>query len=203
MIAVIDYEAGNLFNIGNALTQLGARYSFSSDPDEIRRAGRVILPGVGSAPAAMDSLRNRGLIEAIRQVRAPFLGICLGLQLLFERSEEEDCPCLGLVPGTVRRFSRERGKVPHVGWNQVRRADDGSPQSRKGARIFEGIPNLQHFYFVHSYHAPLTPETIATTEYQRPFASAVRSRNFIGVQFHAERSGQAGLRLLRNFLESD
>ncbi|MBI4447277.1 MAG: imidazole glycerol phosphate synthase subunit HisH [Acidobacteria bacterium] len=199
MIVVVDYKAGNLYNVAHALRHLRADFVFSADPRTVATASRVILPGVGSARAAMDSLREQGLTDVLRNLEVPFLGICLGLQLLFERSEEEDTPCLGVLKGVVRKFPKSEFKVPQIGWNNVcykPGTDARRPQ------LFDGIPDGSYFYFVHSYFAPLVPElTVASTEYVVSFSSAVRKENFWGVQFHPERSGEAGLRLLGNFLD--
>lgn len=193
MVVVVDYDAGNLYNVAHALKFLGVEFQMSGDPQVIRRAERVILPGVGSARAAMASLDRQGLTPVLRDLTAPFLGICLGLQVLFERSEEEDTPCLGILKGSVRKFDSRTVKVPHMGWNTVRWSD--SP----GA-ILEGIPQESYFYFVHSYAAPVNDFTAATTCYDVEFASVVACRNFLGFQFHPERSGEMGLRLIRKFL---
>lgn len=193
MIAVIDYAAGNLYNVGNALRHLGADFVFTSDPGVVKRADRVILPGVGAAQAAMSSLAGLGLVPALKSLKTPFLGICLGLQLLFEGSEEEDARCLGVMPGRIRRFDSSRLKTPQIGWNQV---ECDLPL------LFKGVPSGASFYFVHSYYAPVQPGiTRGTTEYGVVFASVVARDNFLGVQFHPERSGELGLRVLRNFLE--
>lgn len=195
MIVVIDYRAGNLYNVANALKHLKAEFVFSGDPEVVSRADKVILPGVGSARAAMDSLTEQGLIEVLKQLKTPFLGICLGLQLLFERSEEDDTLCLGLIPGAVRRFDSLRFKVPQIGWNQV-------CYTGNEPLLFKGIPNGSFFYFVHSYYAPcLEGVSLAQSEYADRFSSAVRKDNFWGVQFHPERSGELGLGLLKNFVE--
>lgn len=197
-LVVIDYDAGNLYNVGNALRFLGADHVMSGDPNRVARADRVILPGVGSARAAMASLARQGLSDLIPRLKVPFLGICLGMQLLFEKSEEDDCPCLGLLPGSVKRFDRKRVKVPHIGWNRVV-WEPNSPQRLPG--LTEGLESSGYFYFVHSYFAPVQPDaTTAVTEYDGVFSSAVRRANFLGLQFHPERSGGPGLQLLRNFL---
>ena len=195
MIVVIDYTAGNLYNVGHALKHLGADFIFSGDPAEVGRADKIILPGVGAARPAMESLAEQGLVEALQQVSVPFLGICLGLQLLFEISEEEDTPCLGLLPGRVSRFDSSQVKVPHIGWNRVEGSQSASP-------LFEGVAAESFFYFVHSYYAPLEQGvTLGTTEYGLSFSSVVARDNLWGVQFHPERSGEIGLKLLQNFLE--
>lgn len=202
-LVVIDYDAGNLYNVGNALKHLGVAYLMSGDPDRVARADRVILPGVGSARAAMASLERQGLTRLIPRLTVPFLGICLGMQVLFEESEEDRCPCLGLLPGVVRQFDRQRVKVPHIGWNEVEWTP-GDDERDEMAPLREGLPPIHHFYFVHSYFAPLHPSaTVAVTDYDGRFSSAVRKDNFLGLQFHPERSGGPGLQLLRNFLQWD
>ncbi len=203
MLVVIDYRAGNLYNVGNALRYLGAEFSFSGDPGMVRQATRIILPGVGSARAAMDSLDEQGLTDVLRQLRVPFLGICLGLQLLFQDSEEEQTPCLGILQGQVRKFDASRVKVPQIGWNRVNRVVSDAGGFLKGeVPLLEGIPEGTFFYFVHSYYASAEEEsTIGVTNYGTVFASVVKKDNFWGVQFHPERSGEMGLQVLKNFLE--
>ena len=199
MIVVIDYKAGNLYNVGNALKFLKVDFTVSGDPDVVSQADRVILPGVGSARAAMESLAEQGLVEVLQGLRVPFLGICLGLQLLFEVSEEDNTPGLGLLPGTVRRFDSSQIKVPHIGWNQVSGMD---VSSQPPSILLEGIPGESFFYFVHSYFAPLeSPFTLGKTDYGSWFGSVAARENFYGVQFHPERSGEIGLKVLQNFLE--
>jgi len=194
MIVVIDYKAGNLYNVGNALRHLGAEFVFSGDPGVVQKASKVILPGVGSASPAMDSLQQLGLVPVLKDLSVPFLGICLGLQLLFERSDEEQTECLAILPGTVQRFESTHLKVPHIGWNQVC-CTESSP-------LFEGIPDRSSFYFVHSYYGPVSDElTKGTTDYGGCFSSVVAKRNYSGVQFHPERSGELGLKVLLNFLK--
>jgi glutamine amidotransferase len=196
LITVVDYDAGNLYNVANALRFLGADFEFSGDPEVVRCADRVILPGVGSARAAMKSLETEGLAEVIRGLDVPFLGICLGLQLLYEQSDEEASPCLGILPGTVKKFDSSFVKVPHIGWNRVEWTESGDRTT-----LCEGISQASFFYFVHSYYAPVVETgTLATTEYEVPFTSVVQKDNFIGCQFHPERSGETGLRLFQNFL---
>lgn len=199
MIVVIDYQAGNLYNVGHALRYLKEDFVFSGDPEVVRRAEKVILPGQGSAPAAMESLAEQGLVEVLQGLEVPFLGICLGLQLLFEISEEDQTPCLGILPGTVQRFNNSRVKVPHIGWNQVRQQIGDS----SAVALFQGVPDESFFYFVHSYFAPLADQVaLATTDYDEVFVSVVARENYCGVQFHPERSGQVGLQLLKNFVKA-
>jgi glutamine amidotransferase len=200
MIVVIDYEAGNLYNVGHALKYLGVDFCFSGEPQVVAEADKVILPGVGSARSAMESLRERGLTEVLTSLRVPFLGICLGLQLLYERSEEDNTPCLGVLPGTIRRFDNSVHKVPQIGWNQVDWLDQPAESELYSAMRVK-LLSPGYFYFVHSYYAPVEKETWATTTYGVQFSSAVCRAPYIGLQFHPERSGKSGLQLLRNFAE--
>lgn len=197
MIAIVDYEVGNLRSVERALAAAGGRGHITSSPADLRRAAGVVLPGVGAFGAAMDRLSARGLVETLRDVAAagtPILGICLGMQLLFQRGEESpDRAGLGLLPGSVPRFG-PGVKVPHVGWNTV------SPAERAGS-LFEGIPANSYFYFVHSFYADTAPEIVlGWTEYGVRFPAAAGRNNLYGVQFHPEKSGGAGLALLRNFV---
>jgi glutamine amidotransferase len=196
MTVVIDYDAGNLYNVANALRFLGVEYEFSGEPDVVRRASKVILPGVGSARAAMNSLKRQGLSQVIHELEVPFLGICLGLQLLYKESQEEAAECLGVLPGRVEKFDSTVAKVPHIGWNRVVLSE-----SAANCSLFEGIPSGSFFYFVHSYYAPVAVGlTQATTDYETSFSSVIQRDNFVACQFHPERSGEVGLRLLDNFL---
>jgi glutamine amidotransferase len=197
-VAIIDNGGANIASLRYALERLGASSHLTSDADELRAARRVILPGVGAAADAMARLRALGLEELIPQLTQPVLGICLGMQLLFASSEEsddgEDTECLGLIAERVARFPTRRDfPVPHMGWNQVRVVTTGP--------LFAGVRDGDHFYFVHSYAAPLGPWTLAATDYGGEFSAAVHHGNFYGVQFHPERSAQPGARVLANFLE--
>ena len=194
MIAIIDYDMGNLRSLENALDRLGAEYIVTADPETIRRAGKVILPGVGHAGLAMDNLVERGLPDVIRSLRQPVLGICVGMQVLCRDSEEAPGkPCLGVFDAHVRRFSPASGcKVPHMGWNDIRNLE---------GKLFKDLPSGSYLYFVHSYYAGLCPDTVATCRYAgEMFSAALRYENFYGTQFHPEKSGTAGERILRNFL---
>jgi glutamine amidotransferase len=195
-IAVVDYGAGNLVSIEQALTQVGARVVIARDADGIRGADALVVPGVGASRPAMDRLTRAGLIEPIRAWLAaerPFLGICLGLQLLFETSDEDGAETLGVLAGRTARLE-DAPTLPHIGWNQVVRS---APQP-----LFAGIDEAADFYFVHSYAGvPADPAVIAaTTEHGQPFVSTVARGSLFGVQFHPERSGDDGLRLLSNFV---
>ena len=200
-IGVIDYEAGNLRSVETALRYCGLDYFVTDSPAELDSAWKLIFPGVGEARAAMQVLEAKGLAGAVvRQIEKgkQFLGICIGYQILFEKSEERDTDCLGIIPGTVKRFPERSGyKVPHMGWNEVKFSKAGS------ADVFEDIPQASSFYFVHSYYPePLDSDSVlGSTDYIVSFASCYRNNNVLAVQFHPEKSGAAGLRLLRNFAE--
>lgn len=198
MIAIVDYGLGNLASVYNALTAVGASVVRTSDPEAIRRADGVVLPGVGAASAGMDRLRQQGLDQVVVEVaRAgrPLLGLCLGMQLLFDYSEEGATRCLGILPGAVRLL-RVDLKVPHIGWNQVK--------TECGTSLWHALPHDPYFYFVHSYVCEPSDLAVVTgvTEYGKAFCSAVASESIWGVQFHPERSGEGGLQLIRNFAES-
>ncbi|HNS54333.1 MAG TPA: imidazole glycerol phosphate synthase subunit HisH [Syntrophales bacterium] len=207
MIAIVDYRAGNLTSVARALQSLNVPCAVTDRPDVLRRAGRVIFPGVGAAGEAMRNLRQTGLDRCIRELfesGKPLLGICLGTQVIFEYSEEDNrTECLGIIPGGVRRFPgdmQEGGdplKIPHMGWNRV--------AFRGPHPVFEGLPENAEFYFVHSYYpAPSNADDVAgETEYGIRFASAVARRNLVAVQFHPEKSGRFGLKILENFSRWD
>jgi len=193
-LAIIDSGGANISSVKHALRRLGADPVFTADADIIRSAERVLLPGVGAAGAAMSRLRELDLIQCIKELQQPVLGICLGMQLLFEKSEEDDAQCLGIIPGTLEKLKPSPGiRVPHMGWNTttVVNADP----------LLTGLPEHPWFYFVHSYRAPLGPNTLASCNHGEPFAAIVRQGNFYGAQFHPERSARDGARLLANFLE--
>jgi len=204
MIAIVDYRAGNLTSVQLALAALGAPAGLAVSAEDVLRAERVVFPGVGAAGAAMRNLEERGLVVALRAVVArgtPFLGICLGMQILFERSEEDGgTVTLGVLRGRVARFEPgpSGDKVPHMGWNQVR--------FRRAHPVFAGIEDESEFYFVHSYYAlPAVPDDVlATTAYAGvTFASVVARANLVATQFHPEKSGRLGLRVLENFCRWD
>lgn len=195
MIAVVDYGAGNLRSVANALDHLGVDYRVTEDADEVARSPKVIFPGVGAAGSCMAELATRALGEAIRSHSGPVLGICLGMQVLTEWSEEglSRVECLGVLPGHTARF-RGALKLPQIGWNTVR--------FRHEDPLFTEIPSDEYFYFAHSYRVHTDPAfVLGETEYGGAYPSVVRRDNFRGVQFHPEKSGPHGLRLLRNFAE--
>jgi glutamine amidotransferase len=200
MIAIIDYRAGNLKSVRRALLHLGVPCRITDKPLEILSSERVIFPGVGAAGKAMDTIRSQGLDLVIREVVAngtPFLGICLGAQIILEKSEENDTECLNLMPGRVRRFAGSNLKIPHMGWNTL--------EIKQNHPILEGIDEEAQFYFVHSYYPePAEDEhVIATTEYGIPFASIIGKGNVVATQFHLEKSGRFGLSILENFSKWD
>lgn len=191
-VAVVDSGGANISSVLHALRRLGAEPHFTADAAVIGAADHVILPGVGAAGQAMEALANRGLDEVIRQLRQPVLGICLGMQLLFESSEEDDTQLLGLIPGRIQRLPEQVGlRVPHMGWNAI-----GNVQTDPLTKNLDG----SWFYFVHSFAAPSGTWTLSESRHGRPFSAIVRQGNFYGAQFHPERSAAAGAELLRNFL---
>ena len=195
MIAIIDSGGANIASVRFALERLGVDSVLTVDPAVISAAERVILPGVGAAPVAMAQLARAGLVECIRGLTQPVLGICLGMQLLFERSEEGDTPLLGLVGGTCAAFDPGMGlTVPHMGWNRL------LPQGEGRHPLLSGVEDGAHVYFVHSYAAPVSADTVASCSYGVDFTALVARGNFMGAQFHPERSGPVGARILGNFL---
>ena len=193
MIAIIDYDAGNIRSVGNALQRLGAEYELTAVPARILAADKVILPGVGNAAEAMAHLRERGLCELVRSLRRPVLGICVGMQLMCRDSEEGPTQALGIFDAHVRRFTETPdAKVPHMGWNALGNLD---------SKLFKGLEGGAYVYFVHSYYPGLCPDTIATCRHgDRLFSAALKYENFYGTQFHPEKSGPVGAAILRNFL---
>ncbi|MBU6121873.1 imidazole glycerol phosphate synthase subunit HisH [Hymenobacter siberiensis] len=191
-IAVVDYKGGNVQSVLFALERLGAQPILTADPEVLRRADKVLFPGEGEASSAMQALQESGLDLVLPTLTQPFLGICLGMQLLGTHSDENDTPMLGLLPFQVQRFVADADhKVPHMGWNNL--------QDLRGP-LLAGLTEADHVYFVHSYYAPVGPYTIAQAEHPAPFSAAVQHRNFYGVQFHTEKSGGVGTRILANFL---
>ncbi|OGX25645.1 MAG: imidazole glycerol phosphate synthase, glutamine amidotransferase subunit [Omnitrophica WOR_2 bacterium RIFCSPHIGHO2_01_FULL_48_9] len=198
MIAIIDYGMGNLRSVQKALEKVGAQTVITQDPAEIKKAQKIVLPGVGAMQPAMDKLKSLNLIsvieESVRQGK-PFLGICLGLQLLFEKSSEGgDVAGLGILSGTVERF--QSLKVPHMGWNQLQLANSNCP-------LFSGVENAANVYFCHSYYVRPTDKAITatTTDYGVEFVSSIQKKNIFGVQFHPEKSQSIGLKILENFVK--
>ena len=192
-VAIVKYNAGNIYSVVNALKRLGVEPHLTDDAEQLRRADRVVFPGQGEARGAMDYLKARRLDEVIRSLRQPVLGICIGQQLLCRHSEEGDTDCIGVFDADVHRFQPQRheDKVPCMGWNVL--TDTQSP-------LMTGIEG-EYVYFVHSYYVPLCKETIATADYIRPYSAAMHKDNFYACQFHPEKSGSVGEKIIRNFLE--
>jgi len=196
-IVIIKYNAGNIESVHNALNRLGVNAEITADHDKISRADKVIFPGVGEASTTMAYLRKQGLDKLIVSLKQPVLGICLGLQLMCSHSEENDTECLGIFDEKVKRFIPQPGKefitkVPHMGWNSV--------FDLKTA-IFDGVSRDEYVYFVHSYYAEISEHTIATCDYINPFSAALHRNNFYATQFHPEKSGTIGAKILDNFLK--
>ncbi len=199
MIAIIDYKAGNLTSVARALGQLGYENEITDDPDTIYSAERMIFPGVGAAKATMKNLQKQSLDNVIckfYESGRPMLGICIGIQILFEHSEEEDTACLGLLHGSVKKYPKHTGlKVPQIGWNEVTQV--------RPHKVFEDVPNPAHFYFVNSYYTvpDMMDAVIGRTTYGIEFCSAIAYKNIVATQFHLEKSGRVGLKMLDNFLK--
>lgn len=193
-LALIDAGGANLGSVRYALERLGVEARVVRDAQGLQGAERVILPGVGAAPEAMARLRAQGLIEPLQQLQVPLIGICLGMQLLFEHSEEGDVDCLGVLPGIVRHMTPALGiRVPHMGWNQL--------VPMRESALLAGLPERASAYFVHGYAAPVTADTVAACDHGGLFTAVVQSGLRCGAQFHPERSADTGARILRNFLE--
>ncbi len=194
MIAVIDYDAGNVRSVMNALERLNVTSVLTSDHELLSKADKIIFPGVGHAEAAMNALKRKGLVELIQRAKQPVLGICVGMQLMCERSEEGDTNALGIVPGIASRIPNIDGqRVPHMGWNRLN-------LQVPGHALFRGVAPEDFVYFVHSYAMELNPFTIATCDYGVAFSAVIHRDNFYGVQFHVEKSGKVGEKILSNFL---
>lgn len=193
MIAIINYEAGNLASVSNALKRLDEPHIITNKKQELDQADGIIFPGVGHAQPAMQSLQKNDLDHWLRNTKKPVLGICLGMQLFYESSEEGESQGLGVIPGRLKKFDSSKAKVPHMGWNTF---SDISPHP-----LMSTLTDDHYFYYVHSFFAPINEYTVANCEYIKPFTSVVCKDNFWGVQFHPEKSGKVGSLLLQNFLQ--
>jgi glutamine amidotransferase len=192
-LAIIDSGGANIASLRYAIDRIGVESVLTTDPETVRKASHVILPGVGAAADCMGRLQTAGLVDTIRSLEQPLLGICVGMQLLFESSEEGEVACLGMLPGRVRRFVEHQDlPVPHMGWNQL--------EFKTDSRLLDDIVPGDYVYFVHSYHAQVSDMTIAQSVYGGPFSAIVQRGNVYGAQFHPERSARIGSLLLRNFL---
>jgi glutamine amidotransferase len=193
-LAIIESGGANFLSVTTAIERLGVKYQFTHDAQIINSADAVLLPGVGSAGFAMQTLHKYDLVDVVKNFQKPLLGICLGMQLLYEFSEEDNVDCLGVIPGQVKKFSSSNDLiVPHMGWNNI------SPINLD--KIVSGVDTSDDVYFVHSYYAPINDATIASCDYGTEFTAVVRYNNFYGMQFHPEKSGIVGAKLLKNFLE--
>lgn len=192
-VAIVKYNAGNIYSVVNALRRMGIEPTLTDDPELLSKADRVLFPGQGEARGAMEYLKARRLDEVIRDLKQPVFGICVGQQLLCSHSEEGDVDCIGIFDAEVKRFKPERheDKVPCMGWNKL--YDTKSP-------LMDGIEG-EYVYFVHSYYVPLCADTIATADYILPYSASMHKNNFYACQFHPEKSGRTGERIIRNFLE--
>lgn len=194
-VALVDAGGANLGSVQYALQRLGVQAELATRSEQLQAADRVILPGVSTAATVMARLHELDLVDSLRQLQAPLLGVCVGMQLLFEHSEEDDTPCLGLLPGYVRKLPASPGiRVPHMGWNDLQALAD-SP-------LLEGIAAGERAYFVHSYAAPVSQDCIASVQHGTRFAAVVQRGRIGGAQFHPERSATVGARLLKNFIET-
>ena len=197
-IAIVDYGASNLQSVANALTSLGHTFDIVADPKQLTGFDKVIVPGVGAAGSAMKKLRESGFAAVLPTLTVPVLGLCLGMQILAEFSEEDDTQGLGIISGKVRRFVTEL-KVPHMGWNTVRLAPPAAGLARD-SKLTEGVPDGSFFYFVHSYYLPVDPQyTIGISTYEVDITAIAQYKNFYGTQFHPEKSGEWGMKILDNF----
>lgn len=194
MIVIVDSGGANLISIRSSIARLGKQGMVSSAIQDIKQASHIILPGVGSAETVMNRLNTLGLVDLLQATTKPVLGICVGMQVLFEFSEESTTPCLGILKGTVKKLPLIANLcLPHMGWNTIKIC--------ASSMLMQGIPQHAYVYYVHNFAAPISSNTIAETDYGSSFSAAVQYRNFMGVQFHPERSGAIGRQLLKNFLE--
>lgn len=193
MIALIDYGAGNVASVANALTELKQNYIITYKETEICRADKIIFPGVGEASFAIKKLHVLNLYSLLRIVKRPLLGVCLGLQLMADFSTEGDITCLGIFPGRVLKFDSSKVKVPHMGWNDI--------HFKKESKLFKDIKEGEKFYFANSYYLPVNDFTTSYSDNDVEFSASMERNNFYGVQFHPEKSGEAGLKVLQNFID--
>lgn len=192
MIAIIDYGAGNTASVMNVLKELQVDFVLTNEIVTIKKADKIILPGVGEASSAMNKLTSLNLVDELRNTEKPFLGICLGMQLLFSKTEEGNVECLNIIPCEVKKFNHTNIKVPHMGWNEI--------IIQKNDKLLAGINDKTFFYFAHSYYLPQNDSSTSICNYGINFSASVRYKNFFGVQFHPEKSAQQGIQIIKNFL---
>ena len=206
-VAIVKYNAGNIYSVVNALRRLGVEPLLTDDAQQLQQADRVIFPGQGEARGAMDYLRQRGLDQVIRNLRQPVLGICIGQQLLCRHSEEGDTDCIGVFDADVKRFqpTKHEDKVPCMGWNSLHFAQTSNEEfgmnNDTACPLFDGLGQEPYVYFVHSYYVPLCQDTAAVADYILPYSAAMHRDNFYACQFHPEKSGRVGEQIISNFLE--
>ena len=191
-IAIIKYNAGNVASVMYALDRIGQKYKWTDDPEEIKKADKVIFPGVGEASTAMAYLKEKGLDTLIKGLKQPVLATCIGMQLLCKHSEEGNTNCIGVFDVEVKKFQSKDFKIPHVGWNSIKPKGENP--------LMKGLKEEEFVYFVHSFYAPVNAYTTAVCEYVQPFSAMLHKDNFYAAQFHAEISGKAGEQILKNFL---
>jgi glutamine amidotransferase len=193
-LVIIDTGGANLASIGNAVTRIGHNFKVSTDRSDIRAASHIILPGVSAASPIINHLESLALINFIKDLEQPLLGICLGMQILFKHTEEGEIDCIGILGDTIKKFPEQPNiSIPHMGWNEINMTDDP---------LFSGIDQGSYVYFAHSYYASMSGYTISSTHHGVSFSSAIRYKNFYGVQFHPEKSGSVGEQILNNFLKT-
>lgn len=193
-VAIVKYNAGNIYSVTHALKRLGIEPVVTDDKEVLRSADKVIFPGVGQAQTTMEHLRANGMDALIKELKQPVLGICLGMQLMCKHSEEGDADCLGIFDVPVKKFvaTTQQQKIPHMGWNTI---------AQTNSALFEGFTQEEFVYFVHSFYVPINEHTAAVTDYILPYSAALHKDNFYATQFHPEKSGDVGERILKNFLE--
>lgn len=191
-LAIVKYNAGNVQSLTFALNRLGVEPILTDDPEELHAADKVIFPGQGEASSAMKSLKSNGLDMVLTDLKQPFLGVCLGMQLMCARTEENDTTCLGIIPMEVKRFTPGNIKVPHMGWNDI---------SKLNSPLLKGVKEGSYIYFVHSYYVPICEYTTAECTYDEPFTAMLQKDNFYAIQAHPEKSAEAGMTILENFIK--
>jgi glutamine amidotransferase len=206
-VAIVKYNAGNIYSVVNALRRLGVEPLLTDDAEQLQKADRVLFPGQGEARGAMEYLKARRLDEVIKNLKQPVFGICVGQQLLCKHSEEGDVDCIGIFDAEVKRFVplKHEDKIPHMGWNSLEAIKNERLKIKndQSSPLWKGLDDAPFVYFVHSFYVPVCKETAAITEYIHPFSAAMQKDNFFATQFHPEKSGRVGQQILKNFLDID